>query len=126
MEKRSARVLYVEDEGLLHSLIIEELADRGFQVLSAWNGDEAIRIINNGVPFDILVTDVRMPGSANGFDVAKYVRTRHPECPIVIVSGYPGDTDGDVRNLMPRVVFRPKPYRLNELVDCIRQMTATC
>jgi CheY-like chemotaxis protein len=103
MEKRSARVLYVEDEGLLHSLIIEELADRGFQVLSAWNGDEAIRIINNGVPFDILVTDVRMPGSANGFDVAKYVR-----------------------NLMPRVVFRPKPYRLNELVDCIRQMTATC
>jgi CheY-like chemotaxis protein len=64
------RVLLVEDEGLIRLLTAEVLHEEGFEVVEAWNGVEAIRLLDGPDGFDVLFTDVRMPGTLDGIDVA--------------------------------------------------------
>jgi two-component system, response regulator PdtaR len=95
-EPVAACVLLVEDEVMLRVWIAEELRDAGFTVIEATNADEASAIIVSGTPVDIIFSDVRMPGSMDGLEFARWVRAQHPTLPIVITSGDrgPGGTDG--------------------------------
>jgi CheY-like chemotaxis protein len=65
-----ARILLVEDEMLVRELAFEDLADEGFDVVPASNGDDALAILRDDQSFDLLFTDIRMPGSVDGYGVA--------------------------------------------------------
>lgn len=105
-----ARVLLVEDEMLLREVTSADLADSGFAVTCASNGAEARTVLDRGEQFAVLITDIRMPGELDGWELARYARAARPDIAVIYISGYSGD--GEV---VPGGLFLKKPYRLQEL-----------
>ena len=82
------RVLVVEDECLIRMTVVDHLRDVGFTVVEAGTGDEAIAILTAGAGLDLVFTDVRMPGLADGMDVLRFVRRTQPDLPVLMTSGH--------------------------------------
>ena len=80
-------VLLVEDEVLISHLVADWLCERGFAVHEVTTGDEALDYIGAGGAVDVLFTDVNLPGSMDGAQLAARVRALRPELPIVYASG---------------------------------------
>jgi DNA-binding NtrC family response regulator len=117
METSSITVLVVEDEALIRMTVVDELEDNGFTVLEAGNADEAVRIIASNPSITVVFTDVDMPGSMNGAELAVLVRARHPELAVIVTSGYLKVP----RSFLPLdVAFFSKPYRIETVVKEIR------
>jgi two-component system, response regulator PdtaR len=85
-EKPAIRVLIAEDEFLLRLDAAESMRRLGWQVVEVSSADEAMELLRYSVTFDLLLTDVDMPGQADGLDLARYVRSAYPEMKIVIMS----------------------------------------
>jgi CheY-like chemotaxis protein len=85
----SKHVLVVEDEPLLRVLIADELRDRGYDVCEAANADAALSMLGAADPFDLLLTDLQMPGGTDGLCLAERVRSHWPQIKIIIFSGNP-------------------------------------
>ena len=119
------RVLLVEDEGLIRMMTREALEDGGFEVEEAWDGDEAVRVLGSGSSFDIVVTDVRMPGSRDGIGVAAHARRMHPSIPLIVVSGYAPHLMERLAPFNPVAVYISKPYDLSDVVAGIKRLTGT-
>src|SRR4029453_2551624 len=82
------KVLVVEDEPLIQILATEALEDAGFEVLTAWNADEALRVLNqHGDEVRVLFTDVNMPGEMDGVELAEAVHERWPHIGLLLSSG---------------------------------------
>jgi CheY-like chemotaxis protein len=111
-------VLIVEDEVLIRMMLSEALRHQGYQVIEAANADEALSVLHTSPDPDILVTDVRMPGSVDGFALAAYVRRTKPHLKVIITSGHAGP-DGAI-GLAD--AFLPKPYELGLIVGRIRAL----
>ena len=105
------RVLLAEDEALLRVMAEEDLIEMGCTVHAASNGEAAYAVLESGAEFDVLVTDIRMPGAIDGWDLARRARALLPGIGIIYVSGYPGER----RDPLPASHFIKKPYRLAEL-----------
>ena len=119
------RVLLVEDEHLIRMMVAEFLQDEGFEVTEAWDGDEAARLLDTVRGFDVLFTDVRMPGTLDGIDVAVHARRRYPMIPLLVVSGYAVQLAVRLGLLDPAAAFLGKPYQLKEVRETLRRLTAT-
>ena len=114
-------VLIVEDETLISHLVADWLNDRGFAVHEAASGDEALDYIDQGGLVDVMFTDVNLPGSLNGAQLAERVRAKRPELPIVYASGrYSSD---DIAPLVSRSVFVPKPYNPDQVCSLLKRLT---
>jgi CheY-like chemotaxis protein len=113
-------VLIVEDEILIRMLLSEALRQEGYAVIEAANADEALLVLHASPNPDVLITDVRMPGTVDGFELAAYVRRTRPALKVIITSGHAG-ADG-ARGLAD--AFHPKPYELGAIVGSIRTLTA--
>ena len=103
----------------------EFLQDAGFEVTEAWNGEEAARLLDSACSFDVLFTDVRMPGALDGIDVAMHARRRYPMIPLLVVSGYAVQLAARLDLLEPAAAFLGKPYHLKEVRETLRGLTAT-
>ena len=123
MTTTQAKVLLVEDEGLIRMVMAEFLQDEGFDVMEAWNGDEAVRLLDGPNDVHILFTDVQMPGSRDGVDVAVHARRLYPQIPILIVSGYATALISRLGVLDPAALFMSKPYRLREVGEALHRMS---
>jgi len=119
----AARVLLVEDEDLIRLVTAELLREEGFEVVEAWNGHEAARLLNSLDGFDVLFTDVRMPGTLDGVDLAVLVRRRYPAIPVLVVSGYAAQLIKRLGVLKPPAVFVNKPYHMAEILKALNLMT---
>lgn len=108
------RILLVEDEPLLLEATREDLDDLGHEVLCATNGDQALEVINVQT-IDLLITDIRMPGECDGWELARRARQMLPQLPVIYTSGYA------TRELPPvdDSIFLSKPFRLSELAGAI-------
>lgn len=84
-------ILFVDDHEVLARLSCEILEMQGYRAVSAYNGEDALRKFDEE-DFDILVTDFRMEGM-NGVELARKVHEKHPDVPVIIVTGY-GPVDG--------------------------------
>jgi two-component system, response regulator PdtaR len=101
----SLRILVVEDDAAIRRLTSYALRNAGFEVLEARTADEgATRIADAEI--DALITDVEMPGTLNGYDLAWQAHTRHPAVPVLVVSG---SIHSDRQNLPPGARFFDKP-----------------
>lgn len=117
-EPQRRTILLVEDDVLLRMLASDELRAAGFAVLEARDADEAMAILDSGVPLDMVLTDIRMPGSMDGLGLAGIVRRRWPELKIVVASGErPARSD-----LAAADEFVAKPYNPSGLVARVRQL----
>lgn len=111
-----AHVLLVEDEPLIRMMAEEDLAELGHSVTAAADGDAAFALISKGLVFDILVTDIRMRGMIDGWELARRARAALPAVGIVYISGYAGDTHQPIGNSR----FVKKPYRIDQLAEAVR------
>ena len=117
-------ILLVEDEEGLRALNARGLASRGFTVLEAGNGVEAIEVLEKAdKPVDLVVSDVVMP-EMDGPTLARELRVRNPGLKIIFVSGYA--EDAFQRNLPEhgQFAFLPKPFTLKQLVAAVKETLA--
>ena len=114
-------ILAVEDEPLVRMFISDFLDEAGFKVLEAVNADEATTILRARPDVQVVVTDIEMPGSMNGLELAKVIQDRWPGIGVVVTSGRqrPGPDD-----LSERVAFLAKPYLPDTVINVIRQMAS--
>jgi len=115
-------ILYVEDEAVLRGVISDCLAQLGYQVLSAHNGEQALSISasHNG-NIDLLLTDVRMPEMA-GPELAARILAHRPEVKVLYVSGYPDDIVAAHGVPAPGSVFLAKPFTIRVLAAKLREV----
>src|SRR3972149_9466441 len=85
----SRKVLVVDDDPAVRKSIDRVLAGKGYAVITAENGEEALRKLSEE-KYDVVYTDIRMPGMS-GLDVAEKVKARRPWTPVVIITGYGND-----------------------------------
>lgn len=101
----------------------EALRDEGFEVVEAGSGDEAAKLLEAAPAFDVLLTDVRMPGILDGVDLAVQARLQAPSLPVLVVSGYAVQLMDRLTTLKPPVVFITKPYSLKVIVAELVRLT---
>ncbi len=105
------RVLLVEDELLVREMALEDLGEVGFEVTPASDGDEALAILRESTDFDLLFTDIRMPGATDGWQLAREARQLIPGLRVIYATGL-GDA-GD--SLEQGECYVRKPYNLKDL-----------
>ena len=120
--QKSLCILLVDDESLIRLLLGEELREAGFEVHEAEHGDHAAMLIDtNSHKIRLLVTDVHMPGSRNGIQVAAYLHERRPQIPVVFITGRPDVFDHD-NQLNDRFILMPKPFSVSKLLAAVRKL----
>ncbi|SCY92608.1 response regulator [Microvirga guangxiensis] len=111
-------VLLVEDEALVRMTAADVLReDGGFKVVEVVNADEALTVLEATADVRALVTDVEMPGSLDGFTLARVVKQAWPHIGIVVTSGRMAP---EPKVLPSGAMFIPKPYRPADLVAAVR------
>ena len=119
-------ILLVEDEDGLRSLNARGLRSRGYSVIEASNGVEAVEAMEekNGA-VDLVVSDVVMP-EMDGPTLLRTLRSRNPDLKIIFVSGYAEDAFAKSLSEDEKFEFLPKPFTLAQLVAAVKEtMTAT-
>jgi DNA-binding response OmpR family regulator len=118
------RVLLVEDEPLVRSILAEELADAGFVVCDAGDGDRAAELIeDDATDFDLLMTSLYLPGQVNGVQLAQLMRAHNPAAYVVFTTGQP-DFLGLTSGLGSREALVPKPFAPSDILRAIRALFA--
>lgn len=112
-------VLFVEDDPLVHEAVARALADAGFEVLSAHDGEGAVALLDGGARPAVVFSDIVMPGTVSGIDLAAIVRQRYPTLPVVLATGYT-----ERQSAIPGVQVLAKPYPLERLVTLLASAAA--
>lgn len=81
------RILLVDDEQGIQLLYRGEFEDEGFEVVSAYNGEEALQLFQEQA-FDLVILDINMPGM-NGIEVLGQMKETNPQLPVILCSAYP-------------------------------------
>jgi CheY-like chemotaxis protein len=117
LDRQLGTILVVEDETFINMYVSEELEDAGYTVLTAGNADQAIALLEK---HDVrcIFTDIDMPGSMDGLKLAAAVRHRWPPIDIIITTG---KNKPESREMPARSVFLPKPYRVEAVIEAVRQ-----
>jgi len=118
----SETVLVVEDQEEVRNLTQRVLEARGYAVLAAANGAEALEIVDrHPTPIHLMITDVVMPGM-NGREVAQLACAKRKDLKVLFVSGYTGEAVFQHRLLEPGVAFLQKPFTPDALARKTREV----
>jgi PAS domain S-box-containing protein len=115
------KILVVEDDGLVRNYVIAQLHALGYLTLAAGNAAEALAIVEAGTAFDLLFTDVIMPGAMNGRQLADAIRKHRSALKTLFTSGYTENAIIHHGRLDPGVLLLAKPYRRSDLAGMIRK-----
>ena len=102
-----ARILVVEDDGAVRAFVQRALSHGGHQVTTVVDGLAAVSALA-AEPFDLLLTDIVMPGSMNGIELATRARLDFPTLPVVLMSGY-SESMSDAERMGLEVLPKPTP-----------------
>ena len=116
-----ARILIVEDEADVVAVLKATLEKAGHQITTATSGDEAINIWNSGPHFDLLLTDIVMPGKLQGTHLAQELRRRRPDLPVVFMSGYASEATVHGNGLRPEDIRLMKPVGRADLYAAVEK-----
>jgi CheY-like chemotaxis protein len=118
----SERILIVEDEVAVRSLVCSVLRRFGYEVVEAHSGVEALQLWrDHRGSFDLLLTDVVMPGGINGRQLADWLLADEPDLPVIYTSGYAAEVVGGDFKFIDGQNFLQKPYPPRMLADLIRR-----
>ena len=116
-----AEILVVEDDQWTLDLIHSVLRDAGYGVMSANNADIALIMLEQGLPFQVLITDIAMPGLLDGYGLARKARVFRPDIQIIYTTGYAGVATVRSRGA-PYGPTLVKPWRSDALLETIRSI----
>jgi len=114
-------ILIVEDDSDVRLAAIDMLAQLGYKVISAHDGDSAFAALQENSHIDLLFTDVVMPGTVRSSELANIARGAPHHAAVVFVSGYTRDVIFHEGRLDEGVVLLRKPYSLDELSRTVRE-----
>jgi CheY-like chemotaxis protein len=113
-------ILVVEDDTPVRSYVTALLGSLGYRVLSAADAAEALAIVDSGAMFDLLFTDVILPGPMNGRQLADAIMKRLGSVRVLFTSGYSESAIIHHGRLDPGVLLLAKPYRNADLARMVR------
>jgi CheY-like chemotaxis protein len=115
-------ILVTEDEEPIRRLVQLALERYGYRVLTAENGNEALKVLaGDGAKADLLITDMVMPGGMNGRELAERLHLSHPSLKVIYVSGFTSDEISRELHLVPGLNFVRKPFSIHALVEAVRR-----
>ena len=113
-------VLVVEDEWLIRFMLSDSIRSAGYRVVEASSADEALVMFGTGVP-DMIITDVRMPGSLDGIGLLAEIRKTHSILPVIITSSH---LDESLAPLDCATHFVAKPYSIDLITRIVERELA--
>jgi CheY-like chemotaxis protein len=113
---RRGQMLLVEDDKEVSALTREMLSCLGFSVIHVATPEAALGALADGRTVDLVLSDIMMPGGVSGLDLAREIRRRHPDLPIVLTTGYVEAAGGMKEG---EFVLLPKPYSLEALAEVL-------
>jgi len=116
----SGRILVADDEPSVRDSVGYALAQDGFDVTSAADGDEAAEMVANGAGFDLLILDIMMPGQS-GLDICREVRSRSA-VPIILLTAKDAEVDKVVGLEVGADDYVTKPFSVSELLARVRAL----
>jgi PAS domain S-box-containing protein len=114
-------ILVVEDDKLVRDYVLTQLHSLGYVTLDAGNAAEALALVEAGHTFDLLFTDIIMPGAMNGRQLADEMERRRPGSKVLYTSGYTENAIIHHGRLDTGVLLLAKPYRKSDLAGMIRK-----
>lgn len=121
IEEPAVGILVVEDEPLVRLILTEILSEAGYRVIEAANADEALLLLDARPDTRLMITDVRMPGSLDGFALARLAVRRWPGIGVIVTSGHALPDEGD---LPARAAFLSKPWQPAALIEQVQRQLA--
>jgi signal transduction histidine kinase/CheY-like chemotaxis protein len=118
----SEKILLVEDDDMVRAHVSNQLRSLGYEIVSVANGLEAIKALKMTSDFDLLFTDVVMPGGINGPKLAKMAADLHPNLPVLFTSGYTENAIVHHGRLDAGANLLSKPYQRQDLALKLRQV----
>lgn len=114
------RILVIDDEEIICNLLKDTLTDEGYQVETVTESKEGLEKIFRGEPFDILITDIRMP-KKDGMQILKEAKSRMPDMIVIVITGYPSIET--IREVSEYNAFDyiTKPLDPDEVCDCVKR-----
>ena len=116
----NARILIIEDDEEMRSLLDDFCVEEGFETDSISNGHEALGILIRK-PFDLIMTEIRMPGST-GLDILPRIRTLQPAVPIIVMTAFGSDEVHQRAYGREATVYLEKPIHFQKLRELIHQI----
>jgi DNA-binding NtrC family response regulator len=118
----SATILIVDDEEFLLEYVRIVLVRAGYSVLTAQNGEEAWSlIVDDRHGIRLLLSDIGMPGSFDGFELAERVRAHRPDLVVLLMTGAPQHDDPRTDPLVSQGMLLRKPFFPDQLLSIMRQ-----
>jgi PAS domain S-box-containing protein len=117
----SETILVVEDDALVRNFVISQLHSLGYKTIAAADGRAAMAQVASGEPFDLLFTDVIMPGGMTGRELADEVEKHRPGTRVLYTSGYTDNAIVHHGRLDEGVLLLTKPYRRPQLDQMVRR-----
>ena len=119
---KGARIVLVEDQETLRMVIAEILEESGHRVEVYESAVLALPVLKNGVPPDLLISDIGLPGGLSGRQLAEAVRQVHPRLPVLFITGYDESAALSDGRLAAGISVMTKPFRLEGLVERVEVM----
>jgi CheY-like chemotaxis protein len=117
-------VLVVEDDPMVRDFVVQQLQQLGYRTRLAGNGREALAALEDGAGIDLLLTDVILPGTLTGKQVADAAQRRRPDLKVLFMSGYTENAIVHHGRLDPGVLLLSKPFRASDLARMVRRAIA--
>jgi PAS domain S-box-containing protein len=114
-------IFVVEDDSLVRNFVTAQLQSLGYRTVAAPDSRSALQLIEAGQKFDLLFTDVVIPGGMSGRELAEEVAKRRPGLKVLYTSGYTDNAIVHHGKLDDGVMLLTKPYRRNQLAEMIRK-----
>jgi DNA-binding NtrC family response regulator len=114
------KILVVDDEESLRTVLSTELLSEGYEVGTAADGDEAITEMGK-TAFDLVLLDIKMP-RMNGFEVLKHVKDKHPRTKVIMLTGFADLKNAIESKKLGAEDFVSKPYDLVDLLTTIERV----
>jgi signal transduction histidine kinase/ActR/RegA family two-component response regulator len=119
--KGAETVLVVEDDADVLDVAVATLTDLGYRILLAYNGLEALQILERDEPIDLLFTDIVMPSGISGVQLAREARRLRQDIKVLLTSGYTTQTLAQEYGANKEYQIITKPYRQSELAEQVRR-----
>jgi DNA-binding NtrC family response regulator len=120
MDDNKKRILVVEDDAEMRSLLKDFFEEEGFETDSVSNGSEAFRILVREL-FDLVITDIRMPG-LTGLDIIPGIKKLQPDVPIIVITAFGSDEIRDRAMARGATSYLEKPIHFQNLRTLIHDM----
>ncbi|WP_293778627.1 ATP-binding protein [uncultured Oxalicibacterium sp.] len=109
-------ILFVEDDALVRETIAPALSVAGLDVCVAQTGEQAVEILESNQQINLVFSDIVMPGTISGIELAHIIRDRFPHIRVVLATGY-----SEQRVNLPGIRMLAKPYSMNEVIAVLSQ-----